>query len=101
MLPSPFKAALAAVILISVPVAAWAQPAPSAAPEFTIERRDTLRRTWQLDSAIYGYVGPGDAERLDTYADAYPEDSTARQSLAPVPAEVLDLAVTTARDRAP
>jgi hypothetical protein len=83
MQPFPFKAALAAVILMSVPGAALSQPAPAAAPEFTIERRKMLRRVWQSDAAIRDYVEPGDSERLDTYSDYYSEDYTARQSSAP------------------
>jgi hypothetical protein len=101
MLPFPCKHALAVAILMSVAGVAMAQPAPGAAPEFTIERRDTLRRTWQLDVAIYGYVGPGDSERLDSREELSPEDSTARQPLAPVPAEIPDAANTAARGRAP
>jgi len=89
MQPSPFKAALVAVILASMPGAAPAQTAPAAAPsatpEFTIERRDALRRVWRTDAAIRDHVGPGDAERLDAQSSFYAEDYTAGQSLAPPP----------------
>ncbi|MBR0654671.1 hypothetical protein [Plastoroseomonas arctica] len=100
MQPSPLKAVLAAVILMTAAGQGWAQPAPAATPEFTIERRDALRRTWQRDPAIRDYVGPGDADRLDAHSDFYSEDYTGRQSLAPAPT-ALDVAIATVPETAP
>ncbi|MES2714094.1 MAG: hypothetical protein V4653_21140 [Pseudomonadota bacterium] len=95
MQPTLRKAGFAAMILLAGTAMAGAQPARSAATEFTTQQRDALRQTWRADPAIRDFVGPGDEERLDVSSDFYSEDYTARQSLAPQPPASGNLAIAT------
>ena len=54
--------------------------------EFSVERRDALRRVWQTDPAIRDHVEPGDAARIDSGSDFYSADYNGRGSLAPASA---------------
>lgn len=84
--PSRLRAALAAAMLMTLSGVAAAQQQQFATEEFSVERRDALRRIWQTDPAIRDHVEPGDTTRLSTNSTYYSADYTAGLSVAPVPA---------------